>query len=509
MRLESLSVALRQRDPWEALDLGIALWRRHWGAIMRPWLVLALPAFAALAVVGWTLDAFWLAALVSWWLQPLLDRVPLYVLSRAVFGSVPRTREVLRARELYSPGLLAWLSWRRLHPARALLLPVDVLEGARGPRRAQRAAVLQRAVSSTAIGLWFAYHCFQLVVLLSLPTLVFLVLVWPEFMSESTRATLSTLFESPPPWAQLLALAGYWFALALINPLYIAAGFGLYLNRRTQLEAWDVELVFRRLAARVRAANAMAASVLMLALCLGGLGWSAPVRAADSKPAPSTTPAALVGAQSRPADPRFQRAVERAYTDPLLARTEEVTHWQLRHDFERKPGEQEIPGWLKAVGAALAWIGGHILWLLAGLLLAFLLWRLPRWLPWVQGRLRTPAELPPIVAETLATPAPLPADVASAASALWQAGQRREALALVYRASVLRLSARLDLPFPPGATEADCLRRSRRLEDADARASFQAVLLAWQRAAYAHQFPDRGAFDALLAEWSRCFPEAA
>jgi hypothetical protein len=92
---------------------------------------------------------------------------------------------------------------------------------------------------------------------------------------------------------------------------------------------------------------------------------------------------------------------------------------------------------------------------------------------------------------------------------LWQAGQRREALALVYRASVLRLSARLDLPFPPGATEADCLRRSRRLQDADARASFQAVLLAWQRAAYAHQFPDRADFDALVAEWSRRFPEAA
>jgi hypothetical protein len=508
MRLESLSVALRQRDPWEALDLGIALWRRHWLAIMRPWLALALPLLVALAALGWALDAFWLAALLSWWLQPLLDRVPLYVLSRAVFGSVPHAREVLRARELYSPGLLAWLGWRRLHPARALLLPVDVLEGARGPRRAQRAAVLQRAVSAPAFALSLTGICFQLVVLASL-LMLGLLFVPTEFLSESARAVFATLFQSPPPWARLLALAGYWVALALINPLVIAAGFGLYLNRRTQLEAWDVELVFRRLAARVRAATARAASVLLLALCAGGLGWPAPARAADSTPTPATTPAALVGAQATPADPRFQRAIERAYADPLLARTETVTHWQLRHDFERKPGEQEIPGWLKAVGAALAWIGGHLLWLLAGLLLAFLLWRLPRWLPWVRARLRTPAELPPIVAESLPAPAPLPADIASAASALWQAGQRREALALVYRASVLRLSARLDLPFPPGATEADCLRRSRRLEDADARASFQAVLLAWQRAAYAHQFPDRAAFDALLAEWSQRFPEPA
>jgi hypothetical protein len=507
MRLESLSVALRQRDPWEALDLGIALWRRHWPAIMRPWLALALPMLLALAALGWALDAFWLAALLSWWLQPLLDRVPLYVLSRAVFGSVPRTREVLRARELYAPGLLAWLSWRRLHPARALLLPVDVLEGARGPRRAQRAAVLQRAVSAPAVALCVAGWCFQAVVLASL-LLLGLMFVPTEFLSESARAVFATLFDSPQPWAKLLALAGYWCALALVNPLCIAAGFGLYLNRRPQLEAWDVELVFRRLAARVRAANALAAS-LLVAIVLVGAGWAAPARAADAQPVPSTTPAALVGPQSTPADPRFQRALERAYQDPLLARTKEVTRWRLRHEMEREPGERELPAWAKALGTALAWIGGHILWLLAGLLLAFVLWRLPRWLPWVQGRLRAPAELPPIVAETLPALAPLPADVASAASALWQAGQRREALALVYRASVLRLSARLDLPFPPGATEADCLRRSRRLQDADARASFQAVLLAWQRAAYAHQFPDRADFDALVAEWSRRFPEAA
>ena len=505
MRLESLSVALRQRDPWEALDLGIALWRRHWPAIMRPWLALALPAFAALAALGWTLDAFWLAALLSWWLQPLLDRVPLYVLSRAVFGSVPRTREVLRARELLAPGLLAWLSWRRLHPARALLLPVDVLEGARGPRRAVRAAVLQRAVSAPALGLWLAAWCFQGVVLLSL-LLVGLMFVPTEFLSESARAVFATLFDSPPRWARLLALAAYWAALALVQPLCVGAGFGLYLNRRTQLEAWDVELVFRRLAARVRAAKALAASLLLVIAGLGGLAASAPARAA----APAdTTPARLLGAEAAPADARFERALRRAYADPLLARTKPVTRWQLRQGLQRKPGERELPPWLRLLGTALGWIGEHVAWLLAGALLLFLLWRLPRWLPWVRRQVRAREPLPPIVSEPLPVHAPMPPDVPAAARALWQAGHVREALALLYRASVLRLAARLDLPFPPGATEADCLRRSRGLADPAARASFQAVLQTWQRAAYAHQFPERAEFEALLAEWSQRFPEAA
>ena len=164
---------------------------------------------------------------------------------------------------------------------------------------------------------------------------------------------------------------------------------------------------------------------------------------------------------------------------------------------------------MRLLGTALGWIGEHVAWLLAGALLLFLLWRLPRWLPWVRRQVRAREPLPPIVSEPLPVHAPMPPDVPAAARALWQAGHVREALALLYRASVLRLAARLDLPFPPGATEADCLRRSRGLADPAARASFQAVLQTWQRAAYAHQFPERAEFEALLAEWSQRFPEAA
>jgi len=38
----------------------------------------------------------------------------------------------------------------------------------------------------------------------------------------------------------------YAAAVAFIEPFYVAAGFGMYLNRRVELEAWDVEQEFRR-----------------------------------------------------------------------------------------------------------------------------------------------------------------------------------------------------------------------------------------------------------------------
>ena len=511
MRLELLSVALRPRDPWEAMDLGVALWRRHFGAILRPWLGLSLPVFVLAAALAWSIDALWLLGLLMWWLKPWFDRVPIYVLSRAVFGTVPNTLQVLRARELYRPGLFAWLSWRRLHPVRSLLLPIELLEGVAGARRSARAAVLQRAVGSQALGLISACAALEFATWVSL-LFVGLIIVPNEMLSESARAVWSTLFVTPPPWAQLLGLSAWWLSVSLVEPVYVAAGFGLYLNRRTQLEAWDVELVFRRLAARAQALASAAACLLAIALLCGGLAMApATARAAgnEHKPPPTLTQSQLLGEAERPADPAFQRALDRAYADPALARTRKFTHWVLRTPLDRKQEPTPPPAWLGAIGWVLSMIAEYGLWVLVGLLVAYVLWRLPRWLPWLRRAIRQEAPLPEIVEQAVPEVAPLPDDVPTAVSALWREGRQRDALALLYRASVARLSARLDTPFPPGATEADCLRRARRLEDVEARSSFNEVVRTWQRAAYARQFPESEAFAALLSTWSQRFPVPA
>ena len=125
-----------------------------------------------------------------------------------------------------------------------------------------------------------------------------LMFVPTEFLSESARAMFSTLFQQPPRWAQLLTTCLYWLAVTLSEPVYIAAGFGLYLNRRTQLEAWDLELVFRRLAARARSLASAVAALLPVALLCAGLAFSTPA-SADSPPKkapPAITPAGAAGA---------------------------------------------------------------------------------------------------------------------------------------------------------------------------------------------------------------------
>jgi hypothetical protein len=128
MRLDLLSVALRQRDPWEASDLGIALWRRHFGAILRPWLGLSLPVLVLVAafrlehrrvVAGRAADVV-AQALVR-------PRAAVRAFARGVRHGARHAAGAARARAVRA-GIAAWLSWRRLHPARSLLLPIDLLE---------------------------------------------------------------------------------------------------------------------------------------------------------------------------------------------------------------------------------------------------------------------------------------------------------------------------------------------------------------------------------------------
>ena len=518
MRIEGMSVALRQRTPWEAMDLGMALARRHAAAAWQPWLALSVPVLLLANALAWSLDRLWLAPLLMWWCKPVFERATLYVLSRAVFGEAPGWRQALAAPEVWRlRSLLPWLSWRRLHPSRVLLQPVDLLEDLAGERRRLRTGVLQRAVGGQAWGLLLAGLAFELVLVASAWALVLLLFVPLPLLDEQTRVMWSLFVAAPPAWAQLLGNAALWAASSAIGPLVVGAGFGLYLNRRTQLEAWDVELVFRRLAARVRTA-AWAPALLACALLVAAFG-AEPAWADDGKRA---LPAKAVVAQPldarrfvgegewRAPDGDFARAVDRAYADPMLSPTQQVRRWKYKYPFNPRDATQpEVPGWVKLLSRLVGAVAEYGLWILLAVALGLLLWRLPRWLPWVRERMPERAPPSPIHAQPLPEVAALPPDVAASAEALWQAGQQREALALLYRASVEVVAGRLGAPFPPGATEADCLRRARQLPDAGASGEFARVVRAWQAAAYAWRFPDAQGFADLLAGWRRQFGAGA
>ncbi|MEP6633133.1 MAG: DUF4129 domain-containing protein [Luteimonas sp.] len=532
MRLEELRVALRPRSPWEAVELGTALVRANARAIWIPWLLVSAPLFAALNAIAWGLNAIPIAGLVLWWTKPVFDRIPLYVVSRAVFGATPAVSETLAAQARWGwRPMLHYLTWRRFGMARSLFLPIDLLEGTDPQRVGERRRALGGALRGHATLLTLA--CLNFEIALSLAAVALALMFVPlEFLSESARAAWMLMAQSPPRWAQVASNALAWMGTTLIEPFYVGAGFGLYLNRRVQIEAWDLDIAFRRFRTRARAA--VVATMLGVAL-LSSQSWPARAQADTRAPVEPTTPvsAAHAPAQAQPAqraldkhalDKRapgkptsattlpqifgdehadwttFRKAVQRAYANPLLSPREKRSTWERRKPVRPQP-VNGIP-WLSKL---IAFLGSYGLWLLLGALVVALAATSRRWVPWLGGAMAMPIARRDVANETLSPAPALPVDIAAAVRALWREGHRRGALALLYRANVEAMSLRAGTALVPGATEAECLRIARLMPDAADRETFSGVVRMWQHAAYAQRLPKGEEFEAMLERSARGF----
>ena len=533
MRLESVRIALRPRTAWEAVDLGLRLVRENARAIWVPWLIASLPPLVVLNALAWWSGHPWLAFIAMWWLKPVFGRIPLYVLSRAVFAAPPDRRDTLRAfvREGWRP-LWPVLLWRRLDPFRSLHLPIDQLEGMDRKQRSQRRRVLRRAASGQALALTVVLSLFVLALFTSAWLLRLLCIPGDSLgdimaVLQAMGTSLGKVFTGQiADWVLILTNVLWWLAETVIEPFYIGGGFGLYLNRRIHIEAWDLELRFRNLATRLRESASVAAVVLTLLLPIAlavltptsvlaatpaSSAATAPTPAATNKdedevdkPAAPTTLRAVFASEHRADAEKFGRAVDDAFHEPALGERKTIRQWRLKNWSKSKSQESPPPEWLKHVAQVISLIGEYGLWVLAGLLLLVVLYNLRRWLPWVEDRIAR--RLPTAIEEhPLAVVTPLPDDVPQAVRALWQTGRRREALALLYRACVAGLAIRLGTPLPPGTTEAQCLRRARALADAEGEQGLRDIVRAWQLAAYAGRWPDDAALESLLSGWSQHF----
>jgi len=514
MQLDQLTLILRPRSSWEAMELGIALVRRHAWAIWKPWLLLTVPVLIVLNLLGWWLDRFGLAALCLWWLKPVFERIPLYVISRAAFGTVPSTKQTLLAQ--WSWGwrpLWAYLLWRRWGSSRSLFMPVDFLEGGASRQRRDRRSKLGGMARLQASGLtWVMLH-FEWMLQIAGISLVF-AFIPLERLSHSLQ-TFWTLFDAMPTWLWLALNFLAWAAMTIIGPFYSGAGFGLYLNRRTQLEAWDIEIAFRRLRDRL----AQAVPVVLLALLTLPLALPLAAQSPHKQEKYGASPIALTPSQQAKThidldldqsdNQRFSQAVEHAYEDPKLGSTRTVTQtrWRVRDDPPDLPAVNEPKNRSRFDGfdGLIALLGEMLLWLLVLALVLVLLLTYRRWWPWLQsvrGK-HQPQKLSAIEQSQLLLPEKLPPDILASAQRLWQQKQPRQALALLYRAGLDVLAQRAQLNLPVGATEAHCLRLAQQMPVISDRELFVRLVGLWQNTAWAKSVPSDEEFTHLLAALGR------
>jgi hypothetical protein len=219
----------------EAADLGVCLCQSAAGEVYRCYFVAAAPVIA-LSLATYEI-ATWLPALLIWWAKPWLDRTVLFVLSRAAFGQATTVSELVRnQRRVWWSQLFLSLTTRRLSPWRSFTQSVYQLEGLPLLAASKRVQQIRRGRTTPATLMTSSFSVTETVLTAALVSLIF----WfePGRTDPNWTAGLASL--------QLPITCAYALVVLFLEPFYVAAGFAMYLNRRAQLEAWDIEQELRR-----------------------------------------------------------------------------------------------------------------------------------------------------------------------------------------------------------------------------------------------------------------------
>jgi hypothetical protein len=179
-------------------------------------------------------------------------------------------------------------------------------------------------------------------------------------------------------------------------------------------------------------------------------------------------------------------AVEKVKADPNLAteRTIKTLRWK-ESDEKEKPKTPTWPAWFAGMFGWVDQTARVLVWAAAILLLGFLLVYLIR-------TVRTAAAVGPEEAFVLPThvrdldirPESLPDDVGLAARALWDRGEHRAALALLYRGMLSRLAHVHRVPIRDSSTEGDCLALAATHLALGAHEYVSRLVTVWQRFVY-------------------------
>jgi hypothetical protein len=233
MKAEQLQLALRPRRAFEAVDLGVRMTQRGRRSLVRAYLPIALLLVVA---CGATMEiAPWLPSLLLWWCEPWLDRTLLDIYARQAFGEETRFRDAWEARRR-APWwpMIERLTYLRISFWRAYSTPVTQLEGQTGAARRKRASAIVRSHWGAALLLQATFFLIELFLIVGMFALFPLLTPGLHFRGAPWVFTQSLA-------ANCMLFAIQAIAVLFIEPYYVASGFAMYLNRRVELEAWDVE----------------------------------------------------------------------------------------------------------------------------------------------------------------------------------------------------------------------------------------------------------------------------
>jgi len=496
MKLDDITTHIRLRTPWEAADLGFAMVQNNWRGIFPAWTLLLF----SLSLIVWLLMPSTYAGYIPillWWLKPVYDRVLLHIYSRQMFSQPLSTADIFSALPglIWNTGLLGALTWRRFSASRGFNLPIWQLEQLRGKPHKERQNLLHLQAHSYAV--WLTVACLHLeyTVIFSLYALILFFDPTERVWDYLVSAFVENLDVEVQYWGSLIYTVLSTLTVWLVEPFYMAASFSLYLNRRTQLEAWDIELTFRSLGDRLHGLTQHAFGIALAVILALSVLPPAPVFAGEQAEqeylADETLP---------PEDSAEQ--IEAIMQLDAFSQVRTVKHWMPKEKDENKT-DKNLFELSESVQVLFASIMKGMLWIavIVLLVLAFVYRR--QILAMLKPLQRKAVKQPPpdILFGMDIRPESLPDDIAAVCRRLWDTDQQRDALSLLYRAALMRLTRHDHIQVQDSHTEGDILQLARPHLAGQRIAWLTAVTRAWQEIAYAHRIPPDERIYPLFDDW--------
>jgi len=217
----------------------------------------------------------------------------------------------------------------------------------------------------------------------------------------------------------------------------------------------------------------------------------------------------------------FHSTIEEVLTSDDFARKKIVNRWRLK-SIEDLQKEQELdpsfPEWIidlvrffegtTGFFAGLAKVFEVLLW---ALLIGVIIYILLRYRTQIEGffssmgQSEPEVELPVTMFGLDVQKTSLPEDVVGEAKADWSRGDYRQAIAVLLRASLIKLLHDHDCRFLDSDTESECCEKIDDQASASLSKYMRGLVSAWQQIAYAHKKPNDANFDQLCAQWREVF----
>jgi len=508
MKLENLQIALAQRTPWQAMDLGLQVTRKHYkslfliSAITTSVLALVLLAICQNAVF---------ASVLLFWFKPIVERPLLFFISRAIFSDAPTIKQSLLCLKGFTNRLgFKALFIHRVSISRSFNDPVVVLEGLQGDIRSNRLHVLHNTDNGSA---WLSMLGIHIEFALQMTLLVLPLFLLPSGLIE---LDVDNFLASDNSAITALTFLTYAFSVALVAPFYVCCGFILYLNQRTHLEAWDIELGFKKISTRFANLSTLNSFSIISALILACVMSSSPSPAWAEESEQQTEPTEYEAQQAElAAIEEYYSASESSDSKQVRNALSEVLNsdifgkhykekdysidWDWSWDLEPNEDKKNALPWLELI-KDFALYFKYLMILLLALLLCYILIKYQPWLYFSRFN-RQQEEKPRSILGMDMSQQSLPDNFINVIEEHLIQQQFRPALSLMFRAHLINAIHVKKVPFKQSNTEQECLVIMLAHSPQDEAQCFAELVTHWQMLAYAHQSVNLAAIKSLFNHW--------